>query len=158
MAEKTSTRRSLRFDRIDQVLADIDSLAEAETNGTARCLGNWTFGQNLNHLATWVDYAYEGLPYKIPFVIRCVARPLKKRILTKPMKPGMRLPNTSGGTLATEVVATDEALSHLRKTLARLACECPVRPHPMFGPMHHDEWIALHLRHAELHLSFISPS
>lgn len=150
----TPGRRLLRFDTIDQVLTDVDTLAAAEAEGNLKCLGAWTFGQTLNHLATWVDYAYEGYPLKIPFFIRWLARPMKKRALTKPLNPGMRLPKVPGGTLATEIVPTDDALLHFQKTFDRLANEAPDKPHPIFGPLTHDEWIAMHLRHAELHLSF----
>jgi hypothetical protein len=36
-----------------------------------------------------------------------------------------------------------------------LAKAPPTIPHALFGPLTHDEWIAQHLRHAELHLSFL---
>jgi hypothetical protein len=150
----TPERRSLRFDTIDQALADVDQLAAAEADGELMGLGAWTFGQTLNHLATWVDYAYQGYPLKIPFFIRWLARPMKKQVLTKPLKPGVRIPKVSGGTLAIEIIPTADALPHFRKAFDRLANEAPGKPHPIFGPLTHDEWIAMHLRHAELHLSF----
>lgn len=153
----TPERRALRFDTTDQVLADIDSLAAAEAEGQLKCLGAWTFGQALNHLATWVDYAYEGYPLKIPFFIRWLAKPMKKQALTKPLKPGIRIPKIPGGTLAIEVVPTADALAHFRKAFDRLVRVAPDKPHPIFGPLTHDEWVAMHLRHAELHLSFLTP-
>lgn len=154
----TADRRSLRFETMDQVLADVDRLAAAESDGELIGLGAWTFGQALNHLATWVDYAYEGYPLKIPFFIRWLARPMKKRVLTQPLHPGVRIPKVPGGTLAIEIVPTADALAHFRKSFDRLASEAPGNPHPIFGPLTHDEWKAMHLRHAELHLSFQTPA
>jgi len=40
--------------------------------------------------------------------------------------------------------------------MERLRAGPPARPNVIFGPLTHDEWIQLHLRHAELHLSFFA--
>jgi hypothetical protein len=148
-------RRTLHFTRIDQVLADVNQLADAERRGTLKMLGNWTFGQSLDHLASWVDYSYDGVPLKIPVFIPWIARPLRKRFLYKPMKPGSRIPKVPGGTLAIDVVASVPALDHFRKAFERLAISPPDKPHAVFGKFTHEEWIAQRLRHSELHLSFM---
>jgi hypothetical protein len=129
---------------------------DAESEGTLMRSGNWTLGQTFNHLATWVDYAFDGVPLRIPFFIRWIVRPMKNQLLTKPMRAGSKIPRVAGGTLATTVVPTAEGWTHFQKAIARLSNETPARPSPLFGPMTHDEWIAQHLRHAELHLSFLS--
>jgi Protein of unknown function (DUF1569) len=152
----TSTRRTLRFETLDQVLTDVSTLVDADANGKLHCCGNWTLGQNLNHLATWVDYSYDGAPMKIPFFVPWITRPFKNIFLTKPMKPGAKIPKVTGGTLATNMVSTADGLAHIQKSFTRLASEVPVRPHVLFGKMNHKEWIAQHLRHAELHLSFMT--
>jgi hypothetical protein len=82
-------------------------------------------------------------------------RPLKKQILSKPMKSGARIPWVAGGTLAITAIPTAEALAQFNNAFDRLAKSSPSRPSPLFGPMTHEEWIALHLRHSELHLSFL---
>jgi hypothetical protein len=151
-------RRSLHFHSLDEVVADVKTLEEADRAGTLQCCGNWTFGQNLNHLATWVDFSFDGVPLKIPIFVKWMVRPMKKRFLTKPMRPGSRIPKVEGGTLAIGVVPTAEALEHFYNSFARLAKGPPAIPHMLFGPMTHDEWIAQHLRHSELHLSFLSVS
>ena len=33
----------------------------------------------------------------------------------------------------------------------------PAKPNPVFGPLTHEQWIQLNLRHAELHLGFLVP-
>jgi hypothetical protein len=147
-------RRRLRFERIDDVLAELDRLAAADAAGTLTTSGRWTLGQSLNHLATWVDYCYDGVPMRTPWPARLIMRALKRPILTRPMRPGSRLPGVAGGTLATDVVPTVAALYHARRSYGRLRDAPPDRPHLAFGPMTAAEWTALHCRHAELHLSF----
>ena len=44
---KVADRRVLRFESIDQVLAEVDRLAAAERAGRLRRLGDWTLGQAL---------------------------------------------------------------------------------------------------------------
>ena len=150
-----TTRRPLHFDTIDQILADLDTLATAQQAGKLRTLGNWTPGQNLGHLSSWIDYSFNGPPFKVPFIAKLFMRPMKKKFLFKPMGPGSRLPKNPNGTFGTDVLSFDEGLSRLRRNLTRLKSESPKIPHALFGPMTHDEWIAQHLRHCELHLSFM---
>jgi hypothetical protein len=154
-AVQGSQRRNLHFDSIDQIMADVDQLADAQKQGKLRSLGNWTAGQNLGHLASWIDYSYDGVPFKVPFIARIVMRPFKKAFLYKPMKPGSRIPKLPGGTAGIDVIPFDDGLARFRKNLARLKSGPPKIPHALFGPFTHDEWIAQHLRHAELHLSFL---
>jgi hypothetical protein len=148
-------RRSLRFERIDDALADAEAMAAAEREGRLRRVGNWTLGQILGHLATWVGYAYDGVPVTPPLLVRWVMRPMKKRFLYKGMPAGVHIPKTPGGTFGTDVLPPDEGLARYRAACARLKAEAPTRRHPIFGAMTHDEWIAGQLRHAELHLSFV---
>ena len=54
---KVPGRRPLRFESIDQVLAEVDRLVEAERAGQLKRLGNWTLGQVLGHLAVWAEYS-----------------------------------------------------------------------------------------------------
>jgi hypothetical protein len=150
-------RRVLRFESIDQVLAEVDRLTEAERAGRLRRLGNWTLGQTLGHLAAWAEYAYTGSPLKVPFFIRWLLRLRKRKFLYGPMRAGVKIPGVEGGTLATEAMPLDEALGRLRRVMQRLQTEAPTAPNPVFGRLTHEESIALNLRHAELHLGFLVP-
>lgn len=58
---------------------------------------------------------------------------------------------------AAEPVPLDEGLERMRRALGRLKAEAPTAPNVIFGPLSHDEWVALHCRHAELHLGFLVP-
>jgi hypothetical protein len=154
---KAAERRILHFDSIDQALAEVDRLVEAERAGRLKHVGNWTLGQILGHLACWTEYDYNGFPMKVPFFIRWFLQLRKNSFLYKPMKPGMRIPRVVGGTLATEPMPLEEALPRFRKVMERLKTEPPPVPSPVFGTMTHEEWIAINLRHAELHLGFLVP-
>src|SRR5207244_91073 len=57
---KIADRRVLRFDSLDQMLAEVDRLVDAERIGRLKRLGNWTLGQTLGHLATWMEFGYTG--------------------------------------------------------------------------------------------------
>jgi hypothetical protein len=153
--KQISGRRALHFDRIADALAEADRLEAAERAGKLRCLGNWTAGQNLGHLAAWVDYSYDGVPFTVPFIAKLFMRPMKRAILYKPMRPGGRIPKLPGGTVGFDPLPFDEAIARFRKNFSRLETDPPTRPHMLFGPLTQDEWINQHLRHAELHMSFM---
>jgi hypothetical protein len=73
------------------------------------------------------------------------------------MRPGVRIPRVAGGTLATDPLSLDEGLERFRRVMQRLKAEPHTEPSPIFGPLKHDESIAINLRHAELHLGFFVP-
>ena len=148
-------RRTLRFNGIDDVLADVEALAAAERAGRLRRVGNWTLGQTLGHLATWVGFAYDGVPVKPPLPIRWIMKPFKRRFLYHRMPAGVKIPKVPGGTFGTDPLTLDEGLDRYRRALARLKADPPKDRHAIFGPLTHDEWINGQLRHAELHLSFL---
>jgi hypothetical protein len=133
----------------------VEKLAKAEQQGKLRCIGNWTSGQILGHLAAWVDYSYDGAPFTTPFIVKLILRPMKNTFLNKPMRAGSRIPKLPGGTVGFDMIPFDEDLARFRRTFNRIAVECPARPHMLFGKLTHAEWISQHLRHAELHLSFM---
>jgi hypothetical protein len=154
---KVAGRRVLRFETIDQMMADVDRLVEAERAGRLRRLGNWTLGQALGHLASWAEYSYTGAPLKVPFFIKWVLRLRKKQFLYGTMRAGVKIPGMAGGTLGTEPMPLEEALGRLRRVMERLKTEAPTAPSPVFGLLTREEATALNLRHAELHLGFLVP-
>lgn len=154
---KVAGRRRLRFESIDQALADVERLVAAERAGRLRRLGNWTLGQTLGHLATWAEYAYTVAPLKTPFFVRWILRLRKRKYLYNSMPSGVRIPRVEGGTLGTDTLPLEEGRQRFRRAMERLKAEPPTAPSPAFGMLTHEEGIALNLRHAELHLSFLIP-
>lgn len=151
------SRRTLHFTSIDNVLAEADRLVEAACAGQVSYAGRWTLATILNHLAIWAEFAYNGLPLKIPLLLRLLVRPFKGRILKGAMPSGRRLPNVPGGTLGIEEIPLGKAHQRLQIAFLRLKNDPPILAHPLLGKLTHPQWIALHLRHAELHLSFVLP-
>ena len=73
------------------------------------------------------------------------------------MAPGIKLSKPNEQELYPNVSSAQLALEDLRKAASRLRTEKLGARHPVFGRMTDAEWIKLHLRHAELHLSYALP-
>jgi hypothetical protein len=154
---KVAGRRILRFESIDQMMADVDRLVEAERAGRLERLGNWTLGQTLAHLSAWGEYSYTGIPMKTPFFIKWILRMGKQKFIHEPMRAGVKIPGVEGGTLATEPVPLEVALERMQRVMEKLKSQAPTIVHSIFGQLSHDEWIAINLRHGELHLGYQVP-
>ncbi len=155
---KVANRRKPRFNSIDDLRAEIERIVAADEAGQLRLAGNWTAGQVLGHLAAWINYAYDGFPVKqAPWFIRVYLRMKLKSYLRDKMPAGVKIPGVEGGTTGIELLTTADAAAKLRRALDRLASNEPA-PHnsPAFGKLDHEQSIALNLRHAELHLSFLT--
>jgi Protein of unknown function (DUF1569) len=151
---KVSNRRTLRFETWDDVLNEAHRLAESERAGKLQQLGNWSLGRTLGHLGAWINYGFDGYPLKLPAIIPFLIRPFRRRILYKPMRAGSKIPKVPGGTIATEVLSLDEGLTCIEKAIDRAKHQSPIYPSPLFGRLNAEQFQALHLRHAELHLGF----
>lgn len=151
-------RREVRFNTVEEALSETDRLAALDRQGRLKALGNWTFGQAVGHLATWAEYAFTGSPIRPPWVIRMVIRFMKKRMIFGKLPVGVKIPKVEGGTLGVERVDLDVSLPRFVAAMTRLRDEAPTLPNAAFGPLTHEEHIALNLRHTELHLSFFVPS
>jgi hypothetical protein len=149
-------RRRLRFERLAEAVAEAERLATCEAGSSVRTAGNWTLGQTLGHLAYWANAAFEGLPdmRKPPWLMRVMLRFMKSSFLNKQLPAGVKIPHVPNGTFGTQEIPTEEGLRLMRIAYERLEGSCPSLPSPMLGPLTHEEWIKLNLRHAELHLSF----
>lgn len=154
---KKAERRQLRFESIDDCLTEINRIGEAAEQGTLTTFGNWTAGQVLAHVAAWIEYGYEGYPIKPPpFFVRWFLRLQLKSILKKGVPAGVRIPGVKNGTTGQDGMEIPAALDRVRAALDRLTKEDGTHDSPAFGKMDHGDRILLNLRHAELHLSFLS--
>jgi hypothetical protein len=153
-------RRTLRFNTVDDALAETIRLAAAEREGRLAQAGTWSLGQTLGHLATWANFPFDGYPPAVrpPLPIRLIARLLRNRIINKGMLPGMKLRGIPGGTLGLDPLPTDEGLTRFTDAFERLRRTSPTIVNPVFGPLTHEQWVQLNLRHAELHLGFLAPT
>ena len=153
----TPDHRHLRFESIDDVLAEIDRILQADREGQLETVGNWTAGQIMAHLAAWIEYGYEGFPLgPPPWIIRWILRWQLKKYLRDGLPRGVKIPRTEEGTFGMDRMETGEAADRLKQALGRLQSGQPAKFHsPAFGEMSHEDRIRLNLRHAELHLGYL---
>jgi len=158
-AAKVAEYRRLRFDSIEEALKEVDRILAAEKAGTLRRSGNWSAGQVFNHIAVWMNFAFDGFPKKAhpPFFVRWILKMKVKGYIRDGMPRGVRIPGIPGGTLGTEDISTEEGARKLREALVRLKNE-PVKFHsPAFGVLDEESRIALQLRHMEGHMGYLHP-
>ena len=152
---KVPGRRDLHFNSLVAMLAEAQRLADAPR---VTMLGNWTLGQVLGHLATTMHMSLDGSKVKAAWYLRLVGPWLKKGLLSGPMPAGFRLPAKLARQMVPgEDVRVQEAMASFREAVERLKREEHRAPHVVFGRMTRAEWDRLHLRHAEMHLSFAVP-
>jgi hypothetical protein len=151
---RVTGRRMVRYANFDEFLAD----AEVAAGGPVRQLGNWTVAEIFDHLARSMNVSVEGTDEQFPWALRIALRPLRKRIIANPMKPGYRVPENVAILLRPEShIGLRESLWKLRSAASRFESAVSFPPHPAFGLLTRDEYRSLALRHAELHMSFVQP-
>jgi len=147
-------RRELTFSSLGEVVADAETLVASPST---KMLGNWPLSQLLTHLATAINGSIDGYSAKAPWLIRLVGPLIKRRFFRNKMSPGFKLPKDVEVGFFPVTASPQEALEELRAVVGRTQDERMTARHPVFGRLTHDEWTQLHLRHAELHLSFAVP-
>ena len=86
-------RRQLRFESIADCRAEVQRLLAADAQGQLTSTGNWTPGQIFSHVATWINYGYDGYPMKpFPFFVQWLLRLSLKKTYRDGMRPGVRIP------------------------------------------------------------------
>lgn len=150
-------RRTLTFQNFSDLERELRSLEAGRRAGTLRTSGRWTPGQILAHLAAFMEYPFVGYPPELnpPWIIRAAFKLMRRRVVRKPMRSGVRIPGLKQGTVGADPMDFDEALARLRAAAQRLDRDAPSLPNPLLGPLTHDEWKSLNLRHCELHLGFL---
>ncbi|MBN4052484.1 DUF1569 domain-containing protein [bacterium AH-315-K20] len=154
-----TNRRSVHFGTLEDLLGDLDEVAKADAAGRVRPLGNWSPGQNLQHLAKFLACSLDGFGGDPPLGLKLFGRVLRlvmgKKIFIKPVPPGIKLPSDVPFLPADEVSVADGA-ADLRREIERVQSGAAFIPaSPLFGKLSREQWIELHLRHAELHMSFV---
>lgn len=151
---RVAGRRKLHFDNLDQVLADVEHLAEVPHVQ----LGNWTLAVMCDHLAKVLRSTTENRQYQPPWVVRPLGRLFKRYVIGRTLPSGFRMPRAMAVLLAPQEDADlPGALARFREAVARFkSVDLPTHS-PFLGRLTRDEWEQFHCRHAELHLSFLVP-
>src|SRR5262245_18714328 len=152
-AANPATRRDVHYSSLDEFQADVERLAR----GNFHTVGNWSYPQILDHLARSMTSSLDGFGFKAPWWARALIAPLvKNSFLTKPMKPGFRLPARAAALAPAADLSLSAAVEKLRMAIARCRNETAEADHPFLGKLASQEWNSLYLRHAELHMSFVA--
>jgi hypothetical protein len=149
-----SRYRSLRFSTLREALDEAKRCAEAAREGRLSSCGQWSPGTLFGHLAFWINAGFDGYPIKIGFLMRLAGRLMKRGMLSKSSR-GVKIPGAPGGTLGVEELSVEVGLAQFERAVLRLEGRAPASPNPLLGPLTHQEWLALHIRHAEGHLGHL---
>ena len=163
IATKQAERRELSFQSTGEVLAELERLERDARDGSLRVTGNWSLGQQADHLARFWSASLDGFPaeFKPPFFVRWAAILLfkKRAIAGATPPPGFKLPAAASFLLPEDGVSTQDGLAALRRCIERTdAGESFVERSPLFGRFTREQWITINLSHCALHLSFAHPN
>jgi len=158
---RVAGRRPVRLRTIDDLVAVVDQVTAATAAGKAKTLGNWSPAQILWHIGRLIELSFDGFPFRYrrgPEWITRLFRILAWRWLIRlAFRPGFRNPPEAATLEPESSVPFDVAAAYLKQQVARIrggermTKECSVE-----GPYSHEQWVYIHLRHAELHLSFLA--
>lgn len=145
-------RRALRFERLDQVMPEVDRLLDGHVT-----VGNWSLGQICNHLASTIQVALDP-PRRMPWIVRRLIGPLVVRhFLRKGSMPtGFKSPANLIPRPGLDARAEAEAL---RATLSLFQQQIPETfDHAFFGKIRKTDFSRLQCIHCAHHLSFALPT
>ena len=150
---KVRGRRKLRYQSFDEVLAEARRLHATPH----RQLGNWTLPMILQHLANGIHGSIDGGTFNVKWYYKLIGPYVIKPMLVKgPFPAGFRLPRAAEARLVAQPdVDYDAAMTALEQAVERLKREPQRGNHPVAGKLTREEWDQFHLRHAEMHLSFL---
>lgn len=159
---KMARRRLVSYSSLADLVRDLDSVENAYRGGTLRQLGNRAAGPIFGHLAVSMRGSIEGmdaLKGAAPLWLRLVGPLAKKRVLSGPLRPGVNLSTAAEAALWDDALSFEAGLGDLRAQIDRISKPGnePRAAHPIFGKLTVAEWGTFHLRHSELHMSFLQP-
>jgi hypothetical protein len=149
---KVTGRRAVAYESLDDVLMDAERLVAA---ANLQMLGNWTLGQMLGHLAAGLHMSLDGVDHRPHWFIRLIGPLILKRRILGRFPAGIKLPRPMEEKIVPQVpLRSEEGLRLLQEATKRFRSDTKRLPHAVFGKLSGAEWHQLHLRHAELHMSF----
>ena len=149
-------RREVKLNCFNCLKSELDQFEQAgEENLTTT--GNWTAAQIVQHVCETITRSIDGFDFKAPFMVRLMRPIIRAKLLKsgKPIPTGIKLTGNAQVMIPNQSITLTEAIANLRAEIERAQKEKMTKPSPVFGKMTHEQWTNLHLRHAELHFSFI---
>ncbi len=141
-------RSGVHYESLDDLLAEAERFAAIQP----KRLGNWSLGQICAHLAKTMNSSIDGFDFSMPAPVRWV---VKRFMLNKMLSKGMPAGFKTSKSFDPPEISDEEGITRLREAVQRQQKESNRVVHPGFGDLSNDEWAEFHLRHAELHMSFL---
>lgn len=158
---RKAPRRELSFHCTGCLKEDLARIESSHRRGTLVTTGNWSAGEILDHVAKSWEFALDGFPpeARVALPMRLIARLMKRRFTSgRTLPAGFQAGRHAQYMMPVPGTEFDAGMARLRRVLDRLdAGEEMQRESPAFGRLTHEEWMRLHLAHAQLHLGFIDP-
>jgi hypothetical protein len=156
-----ANRRPVHLRTIDDLMAEVDRVTGAASAGRVRPLGNWSPAQVLWHVGRLIELSFDGFPFRYRRAPAWITRLFRllawRRLIALAFRPGFKNPPDAAALEPDPSGSLDGAAAYLKQQVARIrngermTQECSVE-----GPFAHDQWVYIHLRHAELHLGFLT--
>jgi hypothetical protein len=158
---RVANRRAVRLQSLDDLLAEAERVTSAAARGKVRPLGNWSPAQVLWHIAKLIELSFDGFAWRYrrgpAWIFRLIRFISWRWLILLAFRPGFRNPPEAAVLEPDPAVALDEAAAFLREQIGRVGKgERMTQCASVDGAYSHEEWIYIHLRHAELHLSFLA--
>jgi hypothetical protein len=152
-------REALTFRVMSDLRNAVNRLDAARQQGQLAKSGNWSLDQCCQHLGKWIEFSFDGFPFRYPFRYRFFGRLVRlvswQWLVHLALRPGFLNPPSAKAVEPDSDISRGAGVSYLLQQLDRIdAGERMTQPSPVEGPISHEQWWYFHLRHAELHLSF----
>jgi len=146
---------------IDDLMDEIDRIVAAVVAGKVLPLGKWSPAQVLWHIGKFIELSFDGFLFRYrrgPDWITRLFRLLAWRwLIAVCFRPGFRNPPEAVVLEPDPSITLDAASDYLRQQIRRIRNgERMTQCCSVDGPYSHEQWVYIHLRHAELHLSFLA--
>jgi hypothetical protein len=158
---RVPNRRDVRLQSLDDLANEIDRIVIAADLGMLRPMGNWSAAQILWHIGKLIELSYDRFSWRYqrgPVWLTKLLRRLSWRLLIRlAFRPGFQNPAEAAVLEPDPSLDFNVAIAYLRQQLGRIRSgERMTQEASVEGPYSHEQWVYIHLRHAELHLSFLS--
>jgi hypothetical protein len=153
-------RRSLRLTTLDDLASEANRVCQSAANGRVQSSGNWSPAQVLWHVGKLIELSVDGFPFcyrRGPvWAMRLLRWISWHALIALAFRPGFRNPPYAAVLEPDPALSLADGAAFLRHQLERIRRgERMTHACSVDGAYTHDEWVYIHLRHAELHLSFL---
>jgi hypothetical protein len=154
-------RRAVQLHTIDDLAAEVERVRAVADAGRVRPLGNWSPAQVLWHLGKLMELSFDGFSWRYrrgPIWLTRTIRFLAWRwLLRMAFRPGFQNPPEAAVLEPPAGLSLEEAGAYVQQQMERIRRgERMSQAAGVEGPYMHEQWVYIHLRHAELHLSFLA--